>query len=168
MTIHRRNLQYLTIEMYKIKIRLSPLIMNGHFKFRKNPYYNLSSDFHFERSNIHAVWFKSESTGFDGVKIWKYILNHIKIFKNPMKNGCQSAIYFSLLILPDLYLLIQDSLVAKNSCLKSSVPLYFVSFYFAFFLNYIFLCMCLCVCVCVCVCVCLSVYMLHIWISKLE
>ena len=50
-------------------MRLSPLIMNEYFKFRKNPYYNLRSNFHFENSNIHTVWFKSESTGFVGVKI---------------------------------------------------------------------------------------------------
>ena len=97
--------------MYKLKMRLSPLIMNGYFKFRKSPYYNLRSDFHFENSNMHTVHFRSESIGFFGVKIWKLILNHIKIFKNSMKNGCQSVTCLSLSILPDLYLLIQDGFV---------------------------------------------------------
>ena len=36
-------------------------------------------------------------------------------------------------------------LLINNSWLKSSVSLYFISFYFAFFLNCIFLCMCVCV-----------------------
>ena len=36
-------------------------------------------------------------------------------------------------------------LLIKKSWLKSSVSLYFISFYFAFFLNCIFLCMCVCV-----------------------
>ena len=55
--------------MYKLKMRLSPLIMNGYFKFRKSPYYNLRSDFHFENSNMDTVHFRSESIGFFGVKI---------------------------------------------------------------------------------------------------
>ena len=44
-------------------MRLSPLITNGYFKSRKNPYYNLRSDFHLENSNMHTVHFRSESVG---------------------------------------------------------------------------------------------------------
>ena len=92
-------------------MRLSPLTMNGYFKFRKNSYYNFRSDFRLENSNMHTVHFRSESIGVVGVKVWKLILDHIKILKNPMKNGCQSVICMSLSILPDLYLLIQDGFV---------------------------------------------------------
>ena len=50
-------------------MRLSPLIMNGYFKFRKNLYYNLRSDFHLEISKMHTVHFRSESIGVVGVKV---------------------------------------------------------------------------------------------------
>ena len=55
--------------MYKLKMRLSPPIMNGYFKFRKSPYYNLRSDFHLENSSMYTVHFRSASIGFFGVKI---------------------------------------------------------------------------------------------------
>ena len=77
-------------------MRLSPLIMNGY------------CDFHLENSKIHTVHFRTESIGVVGVKVWKLILDHIKVLKNPMKNGNQSVICLSLSTFPDLYLLIQD------------------------------------------------------------
>ena len=50
-------------------MRLSPLIMNGYFKFRKNLYYNLRSDFHLENSNMDTVHIRSESIESVRVKI---------------------------------------------------------------------------------------------------
>ena len=43
--------------------------MKGYFKFRKNLYHNLRSDFHLENSNMDTVHFRSESKEFVGVKI---------------------------------------------------------------------------------------------------
>ena len=50
-------------------MRLSPLIMNGYFKFRKNLCYNLRSDSHLENSNMDTVHIRSESIEFVRVKI---------------------------------------------------------------------------------------------------
>ena len=40
-TIHTRNLQYLAIEIFKVKIGISPIIMAEIFKFCDNTTYNL-------------------------------------------------------------------------------------------------------------------------------
>ena len=40
-TIHQRNLQYLLIEIYKVKKVISPTIMNEIFQFFENPVYEL-------------------------------------------------------------------------------------------------------------------------------
>ena len=59
-TIHERNIQYLSIETYKVKNGLSPVIMNV-FQFGKNSAYELRSGNHLQRTNIQTVHFGSES-----------------------------------------------------------------------------------------------------------
>ena len=60
-TIHERNIQYLSIEAYKVKNGLSPVIMNDVFQFGKNSAYELRSGNHLQRTNIQTVHFGSES-----------------------------------------------------------------------------------------------------------
>ena len=123
-------------------MRLSTLIMNGYFKSRKYPYYNLRSDLHLENSNMHTVHFRIESIVVAGVKSWKLTLDHIKIFKKFVPE-CHMFVLVDIARLVSTHF--KKVLLINNSWLKSSVSLYFISFYFAFFFNCIFLCMCVCV-----------------------
>ena len=50
-TIHQRNLQYLLIEIYKVKKGISPTIMNEIFQFFENPVYELRSGIHLPSRN---------------------------------------------------------------------------------------------------------------------
>ena len=61
-TIHQKNLQYLAIEIYKVKMGISPKIMNEIFRFSKNSVYSLRSGIHFKKPSINTVQFGSEST----------------------------------------------------------------------------------------------------------
>ena len=60
-TIHQRNLQYLLIEIYKVKKSISPTIMNEIFQFHENPIYELKSGVHLPSRNSRTVFFSTES-----------------------------------------------------------------------------------------------------------
>ena len=85
-----RNIQYLSIEAYKIKNGLSPVTMNV-FQFGKNSAYELRSCNHLQRTNIQTIHFGSESIK-TRAKIWDLIPPEIKaskslmIFKKKIKN----------------------------------------------------------------------------------
>ena len=90
-TIHQRNLQYLVIEIYKVRSGISPKIMNEIFRFSKNSVYSLRSGIQLEKPSINTVQFGSESTVYLGAKIWELIPENIKssksvdIFKSKIK-----------------------------------------------------------------------------------
>ena len=90
-TIHQRNLQYLAIEIYKVRMGISPKIMNEIFRFSKNSVYSLRSGIQLEKPSINTVQFGSESTVYLGAKIWELISEKIKssesvdIFKSKIK-----------------------------------------------------------------------------------
>ena len=90
-TIHQRNLQYLAIEIYKVRMGISPKIMNEIFRFSKNSVYSLRSGIQLEKPSINTVQFGSESTVYLGAKIWELIPENIKssksvdIFKSKIK-----------------------------------------------------------------------------------
>ena len=67
-TIHQRNTQYLSIEAYKVKNDLSPVIMNV-FQCGKNSAYELRSGNYLQRTNIQTVHFGSESIKTLGAEI---------------------------------------------------------------------------------------------------
>ena len=48
-TIHQKNLQYHAIEIYKVKMSISPKIMNEMYRFSKNPVYSLGSGIRLEQ-----------------------------------------------------------------------------------------------------------------------
>ena len=77
-TIHERNIQYLSIEAYKVKNGLPPVIMNDVFQFGKNSAYELRSGRHLQRTNIQTVHLGSESMKTLGAKIWSLIPAKIK------------------------------------------------------------------------------------------
>ena len=61
-TIHQKNLQYLAIEIYKVRMDISPKITNKIFRFSKNYVYSLRSGIELEKPSINTVQFGSEST----------------------------------------------------------------------------------------------------------
>ena len=71
--IHKRNIQYLATEAYKVKNDLSPVIINDVFQFGKNSAYELRSDNHLQRTNTQTVPFGSEYIKTLGAKIWDLI-----------------------------------------------------------------------------------------------
>ena len=54
-TIHQRNLQQLAIEVFKVKIRITPIIMNEIFTLVEKNTYNLRSGMHLSRGNVHST-----------------------------------------------------------------------------------------------------------------
>ena len=90
-TIHPRNLQYLLIEIYKVKKGFSPTIMNEVFQFFENPAYELRSGVHLPSRNLRTVFFGTESIINLGSKLWNMIPENIKfseslnVFKSKIK-----------------------------------------------------------------------------------
>ena len=78
MTVHHRNIQQLAIEMFKVKLGVSPLIMSEIFNFVENQTYNLRSGQHLKRPLIHSTCFGVESVTNLGAKIWNLIPNTLK------------------------------------------------------------------------------------------
>ena len=52
LTIHQKNLQLLAIEIFKVKMNISPEIMNEIFEFLKNSFYKLRCSNCLSRSTI--------------------------------------------------------------------------------------------------------------------
>ena len=77
-TIHQKNLQLLAIEIFKVKMNISPEIMNEIFDFSKNYAYKLRCGNCLSRSNIHSKYFGIESIVNIAAKIWNKIPNEIK------------------------------------------------------------------------------------------
>ena len=53
---HSKNLQYLTVEIFKVKNSLFPIIMNDVFDFQENECYNLRSGIHLANRNIFNLF----------------------------------------------------------------------------------------------------------------
>ena len=91
-TINQENLQYLPIEIYEVKVRISPKIVNEIFRFRKNSAYSLGSGIRLKKPSSNSIQFESKSTVYLGAKIWEIIPENIKssesvdIFKSKVKN----------------------------------------------------------------------------------
>ena len=89
-TIHHRNIQYLAIELYKVKNGLAPPIMNLIFPTIQSVY-NLRSNNLFKGCNVRTVNYGTESLRSLGPKIWKLIpddircLTSLQEFKNKIK-----------------------------------------------------------------------------------
>ena len=90
-TTHQRNLQYLLIEIYKVKKGISPTILNEVFQFLENPVYELKSGVHLPIRNWHTVFFGTESIMSPGAKLWNMVPQNIKsseslnVFKSKTK-----------------------------------------------------------------------------------
>ena len=89
-SIHRRNLQPLATEMFKIHRGLSPDILREIF-VPKISLYNLRRNKTFERRQVHSVYHGTESLSFLGPKIWDLVplelkqLESLEVFKLKIK-----------------------------------------------------------------------------------
>ena len=101
-SIHYRNLQYLLTERYKVKIVLSPPIMNDILTLDQNAFYNLRSGVTVTIRNISTNKFDFETITTIGAVLWRNLPNDIKksdslnIFKHRTKqwtpDNCPSKI----------------------------------------------------------------------------
>ena len=90
-SIYYRNLQYLLTEIYKVKMGLSPPIMNDILTLDENASYNLRSRVTVTRRNIRTNKFGFETITTIGAVLWRDLPNDIKnsdslnIFKHRIK-----------------------------------------------------------------------------------
>ena len=90
-TIHQKSLQILAIEIFKVKINISPEIMNEIFDFSKIYTSELRYGNCLSRSNIHSTHFGIQSIANIAPKTWNKIPNKIKevssliVFKSKIK-----------------------------------------------------------------------------------
>ena len=90
-TIHQRNLQYLLIEIYRVKKGISPTLINEIFQFFENPVYEHRSGVHLPSRNSRKVFFGTESIMNPGAKLWNMLPQNISplnrsIFSNLKSN----------------------------------------------------------------------------------
>ena len=75
--IHDRNLQKLLIEIFKVKMKLAPEIMNEVFDFIECRY-PLRNELRFKLRNIRTVRYGIETAAFVGSRIWTNMPNELK------------------------------------------------------------------------------------------
>ena len=80
-TIHERNLQKLTVEMFKVKNNLSPLPVQELFKENDNAY-NLRKKGHWEVPNVRTVNYGLETIRYRGPKTWELLPKEIREAKS--------------------------------------------------------------------------------------
>ena len=75
--IHDRNLQKLLIEIFKVKIKLAPEIMNEVFDFIecRHP---LRNELRFKSRNICTVRYGIETADFVSSRVWTSVPNELK------------------------------------------------------------------------------------------
>ena len=75
--IHDRNLQKLLIEIFKVKIKLAPEIMNEVFDFIecRHP---LRNELRFKSRNICTVRYGIETADFVSSRVWTNVPNELK------------------------------------------------------------------------------------------
>ena len=80
-TIHHRNLQKLTIEMYKLTNNITPTLMKTIFPESINPY-TLRSGNSFQTYNVRTVYNGTETVSYRGPKTRGMVPSHIKKSKS--------------------------------------------------------------------------------------
>ena len=75
--IHDRNLLRLLIEIFQIKMKLAPEIMNEVFDIIESPY-PLINALRFKSRNICTVRYGVETSAFVGSRIWSYMPSELK------------------------------------------------------------------------------------------
>ena len=80
-TIHNRNLQFLVTEMFKVKLGISPVILNNVFESRDCSY-NLRNITQFKSQCVKSVHYGTESLSFLGPKLWQLLPKEYKDIDN--------------------------------------------------------------------------------------
>ena len=75
--IHDCNLQRLRIEIFKVKMKLAPEIMNEVFDIIESPY-PLRNELRFKSRNIRTIGYETKTAAFVGSKIWSYMPSELK------------------------------------------------------------------------------------------
>ena len=88
--IHQRNLQYLLIEIYRVKKGISPTLINEIFQFFENPVYEHRSGVHLPSRNSHKIFFGPESIMNPGVKSWNMVPQNISPLNRSMVSNLKS------------------------------------------------------------------------------
>ena len=94
-SIHHRNLQVLTTEMFKIKNNMAPEFLNEFFQNRALPN-NLRTNSNFSTKQLYSVYHGTESLSFFRPKTWELVpvdtkqSESLKIFKNKIKKWVPS------------------------------------------------------------------------------
>ena len=78
-SIHDNKIHAIAIEMYKVANDMSLDIMNGVFKLRNTPHYNLQNTSHLSTDPIHSIQNGTKSASYLRPKIWEQIPAEIKI-----------------------------------------------------------------------------------------
>ena len=69
-SIHDRNIQCLTTEMYKVSNGLSPPVISNIFTQENCHPYNLPLNFQFSRPLVRSVFNGTESISYFGTVVW--------------------------------------------------------------------------------------------------
>ena len=77
-SIHMKNLKYLTTEIYKVKNCHATEILKEVFIFQENENYNLRSGTHLMNKNILTAHLGTDTITNLGPKIWKLVPDEIK------------------------------------------------------------------------------------------
>ena len=81
-SIHMKNIQILSTEMYKLVNNLSPPIMNRAVKLNIDSRYNLRQISQFSRSLVESGSPGTESISYLGPKIWDILPDDYKTIQN--------------------------------------------------------------------------------------
>ena len=102
-SIQKRNIQSLAVEMCAISRNISPLIMNDNFKQKDNSQYNLRQISEFSRPMVKSVHHGSESFSFLRPKIWDRLLDDYKDIGslNTLKKRLKNGRLFRLFVIVD-------------------------------------------------------------------
>ena len=81
-SIHIRNIQRLSIEMFRFYNGLSPSLMKNIFKLRAEKLYNLRHVFEFYRPMVRSVHHGIETISYVGPKLWDIMPEKLKNIEN--------------------------------------------------------------------------------------
>ena len=78
-TIHKRNIQQLTTELFKVKNGLSPPFMNEIFVENTKHYYYFrkKKKTEFKRNSVKTAYNRNETLNFLGPRIWEIVPAYI-------------------------------------------------------------------------------------------
>ena len=79
--IHRRNLQKLAIEIFKVKLGIAPEIIKNFFPIIENPY-DLGNETKFKSRNVYTVRYGIETASFVALTVWSSIPRSFKEYSS--------------------------------------------------------------------------------------